>query len=30
MAYGSAGTQTIPPNSALVFDLALTAVTPPQ
>jgi FKBP-type peptidyl-prolyl cis-trans isomerase FkpA len=30
LAYGSTGNQTIPPNAALVFDLALTAVTPPQ
>jgi len=30
MAYGSTGYQTIPPNAALVFDLALTAVTAPQ
>ncbi|HEY2431345.1 MAG TPA: FKBP-type peptidyl-prolyl cis-trans isomerase [Vicinamibacterales bacterium] len=33
LAYGSTGSNgaiTIPPNAALVFDLALTAVTPPQ
>jgi FKBP-type peptidyl-prolyl cis-trans isomerase FkpA len=30
LAYGSSGYQTIPPNAALVFDMALTAVTPPQ
>jgi FKBP-type peptidyl-prolyl cis-trans isomerase FkpA len=30
LAYGSAGNQGIPPNAALVFDIALTAVTLPQ
>jgi len=30
MAYGSTGYQTIPPNAALVFDIQLNAVTPPQ
>jgi len=29
LAYGSAGYQTIPPNAALVFDIALTNVVPP-
>lgn len=30
MAYGSTGYQSIPPNAALVFDLALASVTQPQ
>jgi len=30
LAYGSAGYSSIPPNAALVFDIALTAVTAPQ
>lgn len=29
LAYGSSGFQTIPPNAALVFDLALLGVVPP-
>jgi FKBP-type peptidyl-prolyl cis-trans isomerase FkpA len=29
LAYGSSGFQTIPPNAALVFDLALLSVVPP-
>ncbi len=29
LAYGSSGYQTIPPNAALVFDIALTAVVKP-
>lgn len=30
MAYGSSGYQTVPPNAALVFDLAMQSVTLPQ
>ena len=30
LAYGSTGYQQIPPNAALVFDLALTNLVPPQ
>ena len=30
LAYGTTGYSSIPPNAALVFDIALTAVTPPQ
>jgi len=30
LAYGSTGYQTVPPNAALVFDMALTNVTLPQ
>ncbi len=30
LAYGTTGNQTIPPNAALVFDIALNAVTLPQ
>jgi len=30
LAYGATGYQSIPPNAALVFDLGLTNVTPPQ
>jgi FKBP-type peptidyl-prolyl cis-trans isomerase FkpA len=30
LAYGSTGYQSIPPNAALVFDIALNTVTPPQ
>jgi FKBP-type peptidyl-prolyl cis-trans isomerase FkpA len=30
LAYGSTGNQTVPPNAALVFDIALATVTPPQ
>ena len=30
LAYGSNGYQSIPPNAALVLDIALTGVTPPQ
>ena len=29
LAYGATGYQSIPPNAALVFDLALSSVTPP-
>ncbi len=30
LAYGTAGNQSVPPNAALVFDIALTAVALPQ
>jgi FKBP-type peptidyl-prolyl cis-trans isomerase FkpA len=30
LAYGSTGNQTVPPNAALVFDIALATVTKPQ
>jgi FKBP-type peptidyl-prolyl cis-trans isomerase FkpA len=30
LAYGASGNQSIPPNAALVFDIALTSATAPQ